>query len=917
MVKEVVGASGGAASGRRPRPFLPVEESTPVRPGPATTFGREDQYLKARRQLRLWPVCEPLEDGVRQFLVDNLKLTEARANRINFTVCQLDSRPDSPAQDQALVTFSTVRERDEVRSKASNLRGGDKSVGCQLEPPDFLRAQYKSFQNLAFCMKKKNPDLKRNIKFNDESQTLVMDVKMDGNWKTVEYATAKNILKVRSQGTSTITGGELKTFLNTSDVINNEESDESMDEGDNTMVFNTGQNKNNVKACPHSISFMNTNARSLKPKIESLLDCFYEKLIDIATITETWFQTGRECLELAATLRDGHSLGILTRERQGTANNGRQYGGVALVYRLATCRFEPFSLVNPENYEVMASVGNVKGVEGKVFVISCYAPPNLLANTARAMMEYVSDLVCEAKRTFADCAVIVAGDFNQWSVAEILDDHPDLSQVEHGPTRGDRQVDKCLTNFGRVIFESDTLEPLETEEGNESDHRVAYFRAKFESNKEETITYTYRPFNARGAARFSALIAHANWSCVLDPTDVDEKVNAFQVMLDGWMDTCFPLKTITRRKSDPPWVNRTIRRLTYKRRGVYDREGRSPKWKKLMKKTRKLCRERAGKYLADQKSKLTGPGASRMFFKHMKSYNSREKPPDFNVADLYPGSTNLEVAEKLAEHFNAISKEFSGIAEGDIPDAHSNPPPVLTRHEVEARLKAFRKPKSRVKGDIFPSLVNSAAGHLSVPLTDIFNCVSSTKRWPADWKREFVTPIPKKTILENAGDLRNISCTKLFYKVYESFLLNWLDPLSKLRTNQYGGVKGLGTEHYLITLWQKVLEGLDDPRAASLLTSIDYSKAFNRLDFSCCLKALKSKGVSSELLHIVASFLTGRNMTVKVGSDVSLPRTVEGGVPQGSLLGVFLFNVTIDCFEAFSNDVEKYGEPEEDVLAPR
>ena len=97
-------------------------------------------------------------------------------------------------------------------------------------------------------------------------------------------------------------------------------------------------------------------------------------------------------------------------------------------------------------------------------------------------------------------------------------------------------------------------------------------------------------------------------------------------------------------------------------------------------------------------------------------------------------------------------------------------------------------------------------------------------------------------------------------------------------------------------LWQRVLEGLEDQRAVSLLTSIDYSKAFNRLDFNHCLASLEKK---AELLRIVASFLSGRQMRVKIGNTMSEPKSVTGGVPQGSLLGVFQFNCAIDMFVHF------------------
>ena len=122
-----------------------------------------------------------------------------------------------------------------------------------------------------------------------------------------------------------------------------------------------------------------------------------------------------------------------------------------------------------------------------------------------------------------------------------------------------------------------------------------------------------------------------------------------------------------------------------------------------------------------------------------------------------------------------------------------------------------------------------------------------------------------------------------------------------------GGMKGAGSEHYLVHLWQLVLEGLEDPRAAAILTGIDYAKAFNRLDFACCLRALASNGASNELISLVASFLMSRTMSVKVGQQFSAPRVVLGEVPQGSILGVFLFNATIDCFEAASRDVMEYN----------
>ena len=70
-----------------------------------------------------------------------------------------------------------------------------------------------------------------------------------------------------------------------------------------------------------------------------------------------------------------------------------------------------------------------------------------------------------------------------------------------------------------------------------------------------------------------------------------------------------------------------------------------------------------------------------------------------------------------------------------------------------------------------------------------------------------------------------------------------------------------------------------------------------------CLLQLAKNGVSTEIRHLIATFMTDRKMVVKVRTTHSDPRDVCGGCLQKSILGVFLINATIDDFEEGSLDI--------------
>ena len=411
-------------------------------------------------------------------------------------------------------------------------------------------------------------------------------------------------------------------------------------------------------------------------------------------------------------------------------------------------------------------------------------------------------------------------------------------------------------------------------------------------------SYTYRYKNPEFCKKFGEWLLCKDWSDVVQATGSDRKTELYQSILAEAVDNFSPLRSIRRKNTEPPWINATVKRLIKARKRIFkDTGGRTKEWKTMKKKVDKLIKKRRKIYQDSQRETLLAADASRNFFRSTKNYMSKQRPTPFDVMDLFPGRTEQDVSELLADHFNSVSNEFSPLQRNEIPTMYSADIPALRVHEVAIRLKKFKKPKSLVKGDIFPELVTRYADLLAVPLTSIYNEITNTAFWSKIWKEEFVTIIPKTRTPADIGQLRNISCTMLASKVYESLVLEWASSQVKLKPNQFGGTKGCSTSHLLISVWQRILSDLEDCRAATLLTAIDYSKAFNRMQFQECLKSFARHGASTELIAIIATFLSDRIITIRVGNCWSRKRAVNGGVPQGSILGVLLFNMTTDNLE--------------------
>ena len=160
------------------------------------------------------------------------------------------------------------------------------------------------------------------------------------------------------------------------------------------------------------MTVLNTNARSLCPKINSLIDCFGELNATIGVVTETWLSDGESLDEDIEHLVLRSGLRMIYKNRE---NNSRGFAhrGVCITFKDSACTLKEMKLYNPGRFEVIAATGSLKCCPRRLVVIGCYLPPNYTVGRGRAALDFIAGAISEAKRRLGDPIIMMAGDFNQ------------------------------------------------------------------------------------------------------------------------------------------------------------------------------------------------------------------------------------------------------------------------------------------------------------------------------------------------------------------------------------------------------------------------------------------------------------------------------------------------------------------------
>lgn len=160
-----------------------------------------------------------------------------------------------------------------------------------------------------------------------------------------------------------------------------------------------------------------------------------------------------------------------------------------------------------------------------------------------------------------------------------------------------------------------------------------------------------------------------------------------------------------------------------------------------------------------------------------------------------------------------------------------------------------------------------------------------------------VIPLPKISNPSSYSQFRPISILPILSKIIEhavfkqlsSFLFN-NDLLTPFQS-------GFRPSHSTVTALLKVTDDIRyamDNQQLTVLILLDFSNAFNSVDFDILLGILRTLNISPPVIDWFHSYLHGRQQRIRTDEACSDWVVLNAGVPQGGVLSPLLFSIFIN-----------------------
>ena len=704
------------------------------------------------------------------------------------------------------------------------------------------------------------------------------------------------------------------------------------------------------------------NCRSLVNKEEELQHIIDELNPDIICLTETWFN---DSIPAQAFVPDNYSIIRKDRSENFKQKYGRNRGGGVAVLHKKHIKVENKTYLTDKVEEILwvqvktkysFMLGTIYRTEYTDILINDKDESTLEENIRKAS-EITSN-------------IIITGDLNvdmldheskeTQALVDTFESY-DLKQYIAKATRVDKKSLKpTILDHVWASPDSNLIKSTGTFDGI-SDHMGTYMKLNQKPPPipdSKIIFRSYKNYNSEDfCSELAANIEASNIEDLIENNDVNSATEELVKVIQETAQKHAPVIEVKKKnqKKGIPWFTEELKSMIKNKNELlqdYYTSGLDfykSRLKMVSNSINHLKRNLKKSYIQDKLEEANGD--SKETWKIYNLITRRTKTKEATEPDMM----NQQKADKFNRYFATVGLEIqrelekTGHSTTEIPDTQSTQMPDVSdahsqhsqdsqsQHDPDTRshdsethdttttftfqketIANIEKIIDNIRNDVAvgedmigAKLIKDMKNTISSILVKIINKGYETETFPDCMKRAAIKPIHKKDDIDDISNYRPISILPTLSKIFEKAatiqFVSHFETNKKIHRSQHAYRLLHSTITCLVEVTNYVYRLLDKKKLTAII-SLDLSKAFDSINHKLLLNKLRKLGLNEAAVMWVKSYLSNRKQITKFRNFTSQEEAIFSGIPQGSIVGPFLFLCyTNDFHDEFEGECRTYA----------
>jgi hypothetical protein len=597
-------------------------------------------------------------------------------------------------------------------------------------------------------------------------------------------------------------------------------------------------------------------------------------------------------------------------------NSSSRYTGGVIIYIMKRISFKIISCIGQTDHNYLLCINIIRGFKTGYYSVVYHSP----SSSHRDFLDYMN-MWCENNLNVSKLNIII-GDFNidiskKETYSERLLQMIDLFGLKQYVNSYTRVEKDHKSIIDLVISNEPNLNVVVNNYNNISDHNTIYIDVKNKRNN-EFVTKSVISWNNYTKEKLNDKLNMYNWNEIRD-CDLETKANIFCDSLKDSVDSLVEKRDI-RVILGKEWFSADVNEMKFLKIRAYDRAvmtSDDEDWKayndirnNYVKMLKKSSASEAENELLE--AGTDSKGTWRVLKKLVKSENDSINAVQFGN-DIV--TDNQEIARQFNDFFIdsvvEINESIDIVDDYDfetdnycVNDFHFR---RITMNELWTTILKIET-KTGVD-NINMNVLKDAFTTVGETLVGIINQSFDEGVFPSAFKTSTVIPIQKVPKTIKSEEFRPINMLPVYEKAMEIVVKDqlsaFIDENNILIEQQSGFRKSHSCEtslNLVLTQWKEEI----DKGKVVIGVFLDLKRAFETIDRNLLLRKFERDGVRNNENQWVKSYLECRMQRTCFNGKHSQLRSINLGVPQGSVLGPLMFIIYMNDIGSAIKECEYY-----------